>query len=442
MNFKSNLIFALLALFPWQGMAAQETNHEIVPDAAHRLSIEQVVSQVLSNNPSLKAAHARWEAMQERIPQARAWQDPRVGVDATAGRFVSVPPNSFTDYKYAAEQTLPLAGINRLQTKIAETDVASALADSTRKELDLIARAKTAFYRLANAYKQLALNRKNAALLKQYAEITRNKYEVGNRPQSDVLNAETELGKLEENKFDFERQISEAETELNVLMNRPAHSPLPQPANITFASTDWSPQTLNELALKHRPELLIAAKKIEAAQAQVEIAKRGWIPEPSLRVEASQYNEASQAISEVVVGFSFNLPWFNHKKYSAAIREKQKLLESSEQELDSLRTETLGRLRDQLKRIETFHHHTELFHTKIIPLAEQTVTATRLSYETDKASFLNLIEAQRTLEDSESMYWTHLYDYLSARAELEALIGVDPSLSTGNTNAYPTDYHE
>ncbi|MDB6122457.1 MAG: Outer rane efflux protein [Pedosphaera sp.] len=442
MKFQIYLAFACFTLSSLAEQVQESANASVTNAPKTVLSIDQVISEVLSNNQSLKAARANWEGMKERIPQARAWEDPRVGLDATAGRFVSVPPNSFTDYRYTAEQTIPLSGRNRLQAKVAESDAASSFLQLHRRELDLTARAHMAYYRLANAYEQLALNRKNTSLLKQYADISRAKYEVGTKPQSDVLTAETELGKQEESRFDLERQVSEAETELNVLMNRPAHTPLPQPVTMMFAPLSISTDNIDHLALAHRPELQMARKKIEAARSQVEIAKKGWIPEPRLRVEASQYNEASQAISEVAAGISFNLPWFNRKKYSAAIRENKNLLESSEYEMAALRTETLGLVRNHLKRVETFHHHTELFHDKIIPLATQTVTATRLSYETDKATFLNLIEAQRTLQDAESMYWNHLADYLSALAELEAIVGADPKVSTDQTIHSKEVHHE
>jgi len=83
-------------------------------------------------------------------------------------------------------------------------------------------------------------------------------------------------------------------------------------------------------------------------------------------------------------------------------------------------------VRDQLKKVETFHHHTELFRDRIVPLAQQAVKANQAAYETDKAGFLDLILAQRTALDAESMYWSHLTDYLVAMTELEASVGTDP----------------
>ena len=60
---------------------------------------------------------------------------------------------------------------------------------------------------------------------------------------------------------------------------------------------------------------------------------------------------------------------------------------------------------------------------KIAPLARQTVESTRIGYGNDKASFLELITAQRTLREVEAMSQQHLTDYLIAVAEFEAMTG-------------------
>ncbi len=418
-NYLVVIFAALVSLLRQAAVAAPETN-SVQPDT---LLLDQVVSEVLSNNPSLKAAQANWEAMKERVPQARAWEDPRAGVDVNAGRFVNVPQNSFTDQKLMAEQTLPLSGRNRLRGQAAGAEAVNAFEEFHRRELDAVAKARTAYFRLANAYAQLELNRKNTSLLKQFTEISRNKYEVGTHSEADVLSAETELARLEEAAFDFQREISDAQTQLNTLMNRPAQALLGHPADQAFQPLNLSLEKVEGLALANRPELFMAEQKIAAAQARLDGARREWIPEPSLRVEGDRYNGASQAISEVNVGFSINLPWFNRAKYRAGIRENQKLLESARLESEAIRVDTLGMVRDQLKKVETFHHHTELFQSKLLPLAEQTVTAKRLGYEADKASFLELLSAQQTVQETESMYWDHLAHYQIALAELEALVG-------------------
>jgi len=289
-----------------------------------------------------------------------------------------------------------------------------------------------AFYRLANANEQLRIVDSNLELLREFTRVTRNKYEAGSRPQSDVLAAETDASKLEESRYDIMRQISEAESQLNVLMNRPAQAPLSKPEPLGFPAVHFDLERVQAFALDHRPEVLTAARKIEAARAKLEAAKREWIPEPSLRVEASRYNDAGQAVSEVMAGVSVNIPWLNRRKYKAAIEEASQMKAAAEFELDAAHKETLGMVRDVLTKLETYHHHVELFRDRILVLARQSATAARLSYETDKAPFLNLIDAQRTLQESEGMYREHIADYLNALAELESIVGADPAAADHN----------
>ncbi len=427
------LLAGFATLQPWLAADADSPTHRYTDPPT--LSLEAVLRDVLANNPSLKAARANWEAAKQRVPQARAWDGPRGGFDTVAGRFVDVARNSFTDQKLMLEQTVPVTGKNRLRGQAAEAEAIAAYQDMKRRELDLIAKAKAAFYRLANANEQLRIIDSNLELLRQFTRTTRSKYEAGTRPQSDVLTAETEASKLEESRFDIIHQISDAQSQLNVLMNRPAQSAVANPIALGFPEFHLQLIELQSLALTNRPEILSAGRRIEAAKARLEAARREWIPEPSLRVEASRYNDAGQGISELSAGVSVNIPWLNRRKYKAAIEEASQMKASAEYELEAARNDTSGMVRDALTKAETYHHHTELFRDRILPLARQSASATRLAYETDKTSFLNLIESQRTLQEAEGMYWSHLADYLTALAELESIIGTD--LNHARTHSHP-----
>ena len=87
---------------------------------------------------------------------------------------------------------------------------------------------------------------------------------------------------------------------------------------------------------------------------------------------------------------------------------------------------------DQLKKIETAAHHYELYRDKILPLARQAVQSNRVAYETSSANFLELITAQRVLQDVESAHVNHLADYQVALAELGAIVGIEDWLPSQN----------
>src|SRR5579859_5870808 len=129
-------------------------------------------------------------------------------------------------------------------------------------------------------------------------------------------------------------------------MNRPAQSPLPKPESLEFPAVHFELAHVQALALANRPEVLSAARKIDAAKSRLEAARREWIPEPSLRVEASRYNDSAPAVSEVMAGVSVNIPWLNHRKYKAAIEEASQMKISAEYEVEAARSETLGAVRD------------------------------------------------------------------------------------------------
>ena len=382
-----------------------------------------MTSAVLANNPAIKESLKKWSAARARIPQAAAWDDPKIAGESRVQRYVSIPSNAFTDQMLGVEQVVPITGKNLARARVTAADAVFAYEEVRRLQLDTIAAARGSFFRLANAYEQLDINRKNIESLKQIADISRAKYEAGTQSAADVLVAETDASKLLETQRDLERQFSDEQSRLNQLMNRDAFAPLGEPVAASIEPPDLSPSRLRPLLLTHRPEVKMAEAKIEAQKSKLQLAHREWIPDPAIGVKGQRYNDAAQAVSELDVGVSFTVPWVNFRKYSAEVHEASEELGAAQQGLDRERAEALRLLRDQLEKIETFHHHVELFNDKLTPQARQAFEANRLAYESGKASFLDWITSQRVLREVEATARMHLTEYQVAVAELEAIIG-------------------
>jgi hypothetical protein len=123
---------------------------------------------------------------------------------------------------------------------------------------------------------------------------------------------------------------------------------------------------LRSRILLNNPEVLQSNAQFAAAQARYQLTKREWIPDPSVNVEADHYNAGSQIASEV----------------SAA-----------QNALEAAKSEVIGKLRDQLPKIQTLHHHAVLYENSLIPSAKQNVSASETDYETDKTTFQNLLSS-------------------------------------------------
>jgi len=389
------------------------------------ISLREVTKVVLANNPAIKQAENRWRAAVQRVQQANAWDDPRIAGDSRVRRFVDVPPNAFMDQSLTVEQLIPITGKNLLRGRAAAAEALSIFEEVRRAELDVIAKARASFFRLANAYEQLEINSKNLVSLRQIADISRSKYETGVESAANALVAETDYSKLLETRRDLERNLSDAQSQLNALMNRDAFAPLGTPAAANINEANLSLSRLRAITLAQRPEVQMAHAKIDSEKSKLQLARRAWIPDPALMLKGQRYNDASQAVSELDAGVSFTVPWVNPSKYSAGVREARENVGAAEQGLDREQKEALRLLRDQLEKIETAHHHVELFRDKLVPQARQAFEATRLSYESGKASFLDWISAQRNLRDIEATAREHLADYQIAVADLEAVTGTE-----------------
>ena len=390
-----------------------------------RLSLSEVTRVVAEHNPSVKAAEERWQAMKARVPQAAAWEDLRLQGDSRVGRFVTIPPNAFTDQSVMLEQELPITGKNRSRARAATADAGAAFEDLRRTELDVLSRARSAYYRLAAEYAQLEVNRRNVELLNEFAELSRAKYEVGSASEADVLTAKTDAAKLLEAQSDILRRVSDAQSQLNVLMNRPAQAPLAEPISIPFEPVRLSLPALQRVALSARPEVQRLQNRMAAEKSRLQLARRQWISDPAVNVKAQRYNEAAQTVSELDMGVSIGLPFLNARKYSAGVTEAQRNFGAAQREFEAASNEALGLVRDQIKKVETAAHHYELYRDKILPLARQTVQANRAGYESSNATALELIASQRVLQDIESTYVNHLADYQIALADLQAIVGTD-----------------
>src|SRR5438034_8981890 len=161
-----------------------------------RLSLDEVTNVVLANNPAIKAAQEKWQAMKARVPQAAAWEDLRAQARSRAARYVSIPPNSFTDQSFVLQQEVPISGKNLSRARAATAEAGTAFEDFRRTQLDILSRARAAFHRLANEYAQLEVNQRNVDLLNKFAEVKHKRYEVVKASQADVITVKTDDAKL------------------------------------------------------------------------------------------------------------------------------------------------------------------------------------------------------------------------------------------------------
>jgi cobalt-zinc-cadmium efflux system outer membrane protein len=412
------LIWAFALVASVAAGPAMDTNNGPLP-------LEQAIRRALQNNPAIQASRANWLSARQRIVEAGAWEDPKLSFNSKVARFVDIPRNGFVDQTLSVEQMLPLSGKNRSRERVAAAEALGKCEGLRRQELDVTAKVKGSYFRLANLYVLLELNRQDEGSLEQALEASKAKFEVGKQSQADYLMADVERQRIVEARRDLEQKLSEEQTRLKVLMNQDPFSSLGRPQGDSGVMPPPPVERLRPLTLAHRPEVRQAQAMVAQAVAKAQLARREWIPDPAVSVGAQHYNGGSQAVSELDAGVSINLPWFNGKKYRAEEREAQSDAVAAQKGLEQAQTEALGLLRDQLVNLETLHHHLQLYQDRLLPSARQTVASKAADYEADKAGLADVLSSQRAVRELQTMYYQDLTDYQVGWADLEALAGAE-----------------
>jgi outer membrane protein, heavy metal efflux system len=387
------------------------------------VSLDKVTQMALERNPSIAAARARWRMASQRIPQEAAWEDPKLNFRSLLGRFVEVPANGFSNQTVSLEQSIPISGRNRSRERAAAAEAVAAFQDLRRQELEVVAKARSTFIQLVSHYELLDLNQAEETALSQIIESSRAKFEGGALPESDLLAAQIEQQKSTEERQDLEQERSEEETALKVLLNLDAFQPLGRADLRKLPPVNLDTRDLRSRILLNNPAVLQANANLVAAESRYQLAKREWIPDPTVSVQADHYDAGSQLVSEVSGGISISLPWLNEKKYSAGAREALDQVTAARGDLEEARNKVLGQLKDQLQKLQTLHHHADLYTNSLIPSAKQNFSASQSEYETDRTLLTNVLLSQRNLWEIEAAYRQHLTDYQIALAELESLVG-------------------
>ena len=411
----SALRSSLPALVPLILLAACVSAHGGEGD---RLTLQAVIEEALEKNPEIQALQKRFEAADARVPQARTLPDPHIEIEpetAFGGRLGKI--------EYTLAQKFPFPGKLRLQGEVAQAEANQAQAEYQAKRLQVITRVKSGYHQLFLAHKALEIKREEADLLKQFATITQAKYAVGTAAQQDALKAQVTLATTLNQLITLEQEREIAAATLNTLLNRPPQSPLGTPEPAEPAPFPYTLEQLQQLALANRADLKSAGFAIERSEASRALAKRQYYPDFSVEL---QYIQVRRGLDEWSPTVQMNIPWlFTKTKYDAQVREAEAQIGASKATLLTIRNRSLFEVADLLVKIQTAERQAILYQTSVLPLAEQTLQAATVGYQTGKVDFLTLLESQRTLRDVELGLYQALVAFQQKRAELELALGME-----------------
>jgi len=388
-----------------------------LPEVSKTSGLNEYLRYAALNNPGLEAAFNRWKAALERVPQVRSLPDPRFTYQYYIEQVETrVGPQR---QSVAAAQTFPWFGKLRLRGGIA---LEAANAERERYELAklrLFYRVQNAYYELAYLTRAVAIVRENRDLARYIESVARKRYEGDVGTHRDVIRAQVELGKLEDDLRAITDLRGPAAARLNAALNRPVEAELPDPAALPLEKIIATDEQVLQWLGEASPELKALEHEIAERRHAVDLAKKNYFPDVTVGVT---YIDTGGGKDPVIAMASINLPiWYG--KYRAADREAQARLRAAvlqrtdkENTLGADAKMALYKFRDAGRKID-------LYRDMLVPKARQALKATRTAYSSGKASFLDLIDAQRVLLEFQLSHERALTDRAQRLAEIETLVG-------------------
>ncbi len=380
-------------------------------------------------NPGLEAAFHRWRAAAERVPQARALPDPRLSF----GWFIQEVETRVGAQraKIGVSQMFPWKGKRGLRGEVAVHAAEAAHARYEAVKLALFHRVKRTYWRYWFLSRAVAVTEENLKLLGQLESVARARYAVGSAPQSAVVKAQLELGRLEDRLNalrDLRRPRSARLRAALGAPGTPSSEPLPWPKKAPGQeAVDVTSERLSGWLRETNPELRAAEAAVARAEAGVALAVRNGYPDVGIGLDYVFTDEARMGGADsgknpFVAMFSVNLP-LARGKYRAAERQAEAERAAAVGERADRENNLAAELQEALYSFRDAERKIGLYRDTLLPMARQSIEVARQSFETGRADFLDLIDAQRTLLEFELSHARARADRAVALAEIEMLVG-------------------
>jgi outer membrane protein TolC len=294
-----------------------------------------------------------------------------------------------------------------------------------------------AWYDYALMAQRVRIAEGNLALLRLINDTAAGRVRAGG-PQQDMLRAEVELRRAEDELKGMQSRLPQMRAMLNAMIARPPAATLVAPAQIPAPREVRADDArLLVLAAENNPELAALAERVQGRRDALELARLQYIPDINPTVGFT--GTASQ-----VVGLGLSIPTFL-PKVRGMVDEARADLRAAQAMQRQTQLDRAAQVVATLYAIRNSERQADVFERQVVPATDRIVDNVREAYTRGTASFIDLIDAQRTLLEVRLTAAEARAAREKSLADLEALLGVDVETLTGATSrstTSPTGHHQ
>lgn len=376
------------------------------------------VNDVIARNPSLRAGALRRDAFGDDAAAATRWPDPSVAVEvdqipqATGGLMPMV--------RYQLTQVLPWPGKLSLARDALLREKDASGADLEVRKLDLRVAALRGWAMLYANSKQREITRASRNVAATITSATLGRYSTGIGDHHELVRAQVEVSTLDLAIVNLEGRRASIVAMLNALRNLPPETAIADPTVAHLPPRGLSVAQLGDRALATRPELRGLRAMQDEAKVMARLSRRE--PYPDLMTSA-WFNQMIGAPPTMGFMLGFTIPIFGASKGSLRGSAFDARAEAASRDQEGMRALIRAEVADALVRVETAQRALDLIETVVLPKARESFDSSLAGYGASTTDVLGLLDARRTLQNTELARADAHAMLETAVAELERAIG-------------------
>ncbi len=411
-----------------------------------QLTLDEALKIALSDNPTIKVADQDIEL--KKVSAKEAWQSllPTVDLNGTitytiktatmniGGNQVKMGNDASNTWNGALNISLPIYAPAVYRTmKMTKDDIALAAEKSRASRLDLINQVTKAYYQLMLAQDSYAVLQKSYNYSEENYNVVKAKFEQGSVSEYDKISAEVQMRNIKPNVVAAANAVNLAKTQMKVLLGigDPELEIQIQDNLKNYEQAVHEHDPLEQVSLEQNTTLRQFTFNEKLLDHSLRIQKSAFIPTLALNYQyqyQALFNQNFQFWNynwtpSSTLALTLSIPLFHADNFT-----KMKTTRIQMQQLAENRLNTERQLNMQ---VQTYLDNMQASNEQMasnkesVAQAEKGLLIAQKRYDVGRGTILELNSSEVALTQAELTYNQAIYDYLTARADLDCLIGND-----------------
>ena len=381
------------------------------------VTLQTALAQAVERNPSLRAAQQAVAASEGAMIQSRARPNPELAFSQEDTR------RATRSSSLQWNQPIEVGGKRAARMKVAEHGVELARAELDAARAALRADVRAAFVNLLAAQQRVQLNEKTLQIAAQARDAAAKRVIAGKA-------APLEETKAQVAESSAQLALTQAQSGLRVARQQLAFLWGGSGLAVGEAMGDMvqlpqlPPQDLLLQKVEHSAQVIRAQQAYLQARSTAELERAKRLPDPTVSVGIKRAEEAGR--NQLLLGVSIPLPILDSNRGNQL--QALRLADKAEDELLAVSQLAQAQLLQNYEQLQTSRAQTLQLQSKVLPGAQSAYEVAAKGFSLGKFSYLDVLDAQRTLADARSLYLDQLVATHRAAADITRQLGDIPGL--------------